>query len=293
MNRKAFALALIGAAAPAVGCVEGGSDGSTVSEVSAVSASSIGEGGACVTTAPGRQGDLRGAYARVRFSKDSFGDHATVELYDSKTGLLVNQPADYLYRVVGSDRIELYYLDSGDRFTQYWIRISASGAELVDDAEQSAAPVPLRCALSAGAPGLSLPVAQRPAEAKAIGASFPLPPRGTMANCVSTRLVGGKVLQLHFERARLHDRHLTAYANIFDPTTHFVSQDLLAGAEARFVDGSSSFRLQGAPAPNADMITYGEIVAAGTGADRHLALESRSPALASLDDVPLACDFED
>jgi hypothetical protein len=294
MDRKAFALALIGAASALGACASSSDDAhATPTSEQDLSTASIGNGGGCVTTSQGRSGELRGKYAHVKLTKDQFGEHAQVEIYDSKTGLLVNQPGEYSYEKVSGGEIEIYYINSGDRFAKFRIRSSSGGgAEIVDLYDTGGAPIPAKCALQAGGPGLALPVAQAPAAAKSIGSDFPLPPRN-MATCTSTALVSGKVVQIHFERAKLYDDFLTAYANVYDPATHLFTENLLDGTNASFKDRSTSFALIGAPETDNANKEFGEISAKGSGANRHLAFKSGYGKLKAMGEIPLSCDFED
>lgn len=245
MDRKALALALITATASLAACAGTADEDSGSAAADVTSFKAIGEGGGCVSSAPGRQGEYRGRNVRVRFSKGPAGPIALVESYDATTGLLSQSPAEYQYRRVSDAKVELYFVYSGDTTVAYTLTTEGGKTTLTQPDYMHQPEVALKCDLAAGGPSLSLATAQAPAAAQKVGASFPLPPDNNGGTCTATKLAKGKVTQLLFRReGKLGDATLYAHAMVYDAKTHLLEQDLLAGADARFVDHESSFGIE-------------------------------------------------
>ena len=290
MDRKALALALITSTSAIAACASGTDDTAPASgSADLTSFHTIGAESACVSVAPGRQGEFRGRNVRVQFSKGAAGPIAVVESYDAGTGLLSQKPAEYQYKRVSDTEIELFYIDSGDRFVPYTLKVSGDNVQVSVPTYLDPSPITLKCDLANGAPSAALPVAQAVAAPQKITGAFPLPPALNVGGtCIGSKLVDGNVVQLMFRRdGKLGDDNMYAHFLVYNGKTHLLAKDLLAGTDAVFTDGESSFSIA------SDGTSYADIEMKTVDGAQTLVLVPKSSAVkeGTGAELPLNCDF--
>ncbi len=239
MSAKKLALALIATATVACGAssVEESGDGTK----DPLTQESFPHDSGCVVTA--NDGTLFGQYLRVRFRQGERGAFAMVEKYDGQTGFAGDYDY-YQYKRLENGDVLLYEAHTGMNIQKARLRVTGDDTvwETIHEDDHLMSDRPsreprisathaMKCDLTAGAPSLSLPVAQRPAATQELSASskftFGSTRQGDEASCVGSQLLRGQVLRVVAHGA-YRDPDSFLRVELYDPTTHFLAEDLLA-----------------------------------------------------------------
>lgn len=304
MLKQALALALISTAAVACGTpTEEESEGTEAR----LSQGNLPVESGCVVTM--KDDTLFGSYVRVRFQEGPRGAFVTVENYDGETGFAGSSRA-YLYKRLPDGDVLLYEARTNQNIQVAIIRFKGGDdalwetihehdhlmSEFSSEPPRISATHSAKCDLKAGAPSLSLPIAQRPASTQELTANSRAYWPGIQrsqddASCVATQLVHGQVLRI---AAGARKTNLPFFrVELYDPTTHFLAKNLLTGKSTptwakvsdKYVVGGTDPRDRGV------YVEYAWMVQKEVDGKLQYVLDSTDLEGLNGTSIPLNCDF--